>query len=407
MENTKSSIVAVMASIAAMAALHEARGETNAKDPGENSMNGIRRIVFTGDSLTDGSAWCDWVIETLQANGHPNLILHNAGVAGNSTAMLRRRYTRDVVALKPDLVVLNIGAADHSRAKLEDYRKDLESMVRETRESGGQVVLAVPPALRDPERNEAMHPYNAATREVARKHECILVDFHVAFEQGAAAGKEMWGPDGVHHKIDGWRTMARCVLDALGCKAPLIEKTSLYPGSLTEWFISPPIPWAPAPPTKQWAIMPEDFDPLAAQKGEYPPLPEIPDGFDPLAAAWRKFDREAEIKKTSWWQVSWLARGGVMPLGQEVSKDKPGVPSRDAGAFSLAIVKKDAEARTTMHVGGSLPYAVWLNGKLVWNGSFLHGYHPDADRFPVTLRKGENHILVFCNWLFYVSLGEI
>lgn len=51
--------------------------------------------------------------------------------------------------------------------------------------------------------------------------------------------------------------------------------------------------------------------------------------------------------------------------------------------------------------------AVWLNGKPVWKGNFLHGYHPSADRIPVTLRQGDNHILVFTNWLFYISLGEI
>ncbi len=380
---------------------------TKAKMRGEGVMAGVRRIVFTGDSLTDGSAWCDWVVETLRANGHPKLVMHNAGVAGNSTAMLKRRYAKDVLALKPDMVVLNIGAADYRRAKLEDYQRDLEEMVRDTRKSGARVVLAVPPALRDPKANAGMHPYNDAARNLAEKYDCILVDFHLAFEEGAAAGKEMWGPDGVHHKIAGWQTMARCVLDALGCTAAMIEKTTLYPGSLTDWFISPPVPWKPAPVTKQWTIMPADFDPVAAGKGEYPPLPKIVQGFDPIAAGWRKFDREAEIKKTSWWQRCWLESGGVMPMGQECVKERPGAASRDAGAFGLAIVKADQETPTTMHVGGSFPYAVWLNGKLVWNGSFLHGYHPDADRFPVTLRQGENHILVFTNWLFYISLGEI
>jgi hypothetical protein len=94
-------------------------------------------------------------------------------------------------------------------------------------------------------------------------------------------------------------------------------------------------------------------------------------------------------------------------MGQEVIKDRPGAASRDAGAFAFAIVNADEETQTTMHVGGSFPYAVWLNGELVWNGSFLHGYHPSADRFIVTLRKGENRILAFTNWLFYISLGEI
>ena len=55
----------------------------------------------------------------------------------------------------------------------------------------------------------------------------------------------------------------------------------------------------------------------------------------------------------------------------------------------------------------ALAYVVWLNGKLVWHGSLQHGYHPDADRFSVTRCKGQSDILVFTNWLFYVSLRQI
>ncbi|MEI8316189.1 MAG: hypothetical protein WCG79_12170 [Verrucomicrobiota bacterium] len=61
-----------------------------------NSMQGIHRIVFCGNSLTDGSAWCDWIVETLQANGYPNLIMYNAGVAGNNVIQLKARYAKDV-----------------------------------------------------------------------------------------------------------------------------------------------------------------------------------------------------------------------------------------------------------------------------------------------------------------------
>jgi lysophospholipase L1-like esterase len=396
-------LASITAACAAASAADASNGgtEMNHKDP----MAGVKRIVFTGNSLTDGSAWCDWVVETLQANGYPNLILFNAGVAGNDTPRLKARYWRDVLAVKPDLVVVNIGSIDGRPP--EDYRRDLGEMVAATRQTGCKMILMTPAPIRDAKRNELPASYAPVVRELARTYDCIVADTQAAFAAGAAAGKTMWGPDGVHHTIEGWRALARITLDALGCHAPIVEKTSIYHNALTEWFISPPLPWKPAPVNKQWTVMPEDFDPVAAAKGEYPPLPEIKDGFDPIAAGWRKFDREAEIGKTSWWQVSWLARGGIMPMGQEVIKDKPGAASRDAGAFSLAIVRADAATNTTMHVGGSLPYAVWLNGKLVWNGSFLHGYHPSADRFPIALRNGGNHILVFCNWLFYVSLGDI
>jgi len=361
-------------------------------------MDGVKRIVFCGNSLTDGSAWCDWVVETLQANGHPNLILFNAGVAGNSTAQLKARYAKDVLDVKPDLVVVNVGTVDNKPP--EDYRRDLGEMIAATRKTGAKMVLMTPAPIRNtnlPAYRSVV--YTPVVHELAKQHDCLVVDTQAVFDKGLADGKEMWGPDGVHHKIDAWRGMARAVLDTLGCKAPLIEKTSIYHNAVTDWLIGPAIPWTNSAPV-HLKNMPEDYDPIAAGKGAYPPLPENTDG-------WRKFDREAEIAKTSWWQKCWLERGGVMPLGQELVKDKPGTPSRDTGAFAVAIVNSDVDKQTTLHVGGSPPYAVWLNGQMVWNGHVLHGYHPSQDRITVTLKKGKNQIFVFTNWLFYISLGEI
>ena len=363
-----------------------------------NQMTGVHRIVFCGNSLTDGSAWCDWVIETLQANGYPNLIMFNAGVAGNDTARLKARYAKDVLSMKPDLVIVNIGTVDNKPP--EDYRRDLGEIVAATRQTGAKMILMSPAPIRNtnnPSYRSVV--YAPVVRELAKQYDCLVVDTQAVFDEGVAAGKDMWGPDGIHHKIDAWRGMARAVLDVLGCHAPLIERTAIYYNAITDWYIGPAISWSNTAPVVL-KNMPEDYDPVAAGKGAYPPLPEKTDG-------WRKFDRAAEIAKTSWWQKCWLERGGVMPMGQEVAKEKPGAPSRDAGAYSLAIINSPDEKQTTMHVGGSPPYAVWLNGKMIWNGHFLHGYHPSEDRITVTLHKGENRILVFTNWLFYISLGEI
>ena len=420
--------------------LTSASGDTNlpASAPAD-PMAGVKRIVFTGNSLTDGSAWCDWVIETLQANGYPNLIMYNAGVAGNSTEILKARYTKDVLEVKPDLVIINIGTVDNK--PVENYRRDLGAMVAATRETGAKMVLMTPAPIRNiSNKTYRAVAYAPVVRELAEKYGCLVADTQAAFAEEIAAGKEVWGPDGIHHKIDGWRALARVTLDTLGCRAPLVEKTSLYYQAVTNWYIGPSIAWTNAAisiplisrqwspeyngPTIAWSNsarasapsnsapvvlknMPPDYDPIAASIRAYPPVPEIPPGFNPLKAGWRRFDAAAEIAKTSWWQKCWLERGGVMPMGQAILKDKPGVPSRDAGAFALAIVRSDREMQSTLHVGGSPPYAVWVNGKMVWNGQFLHGYHPSADRIKIALHKGENQILVFTNWLFYISLGEI
>ena len=344
-------------------------------------MKDVKRLVFVGDSLTDGSAWCDWVWETLKAKGHPKLMMHNAGVAGDTAAKVKARCAADVVALKPDLVVLNIGTNDILRkTPLADYRRDVDDAVRAIRAGGARVLLSTPPALRDPKLQEQQGPMADALRAIAQEQGCAFLDLHAPFVASAAGGKEPWGPGGVHHSMDGWRTMAREVLNALGCAAPMIEQTTMYPGALTEWYVGPVVPWKAGT--------------------AYPPLPELPTPFNAAEAGWAKFDREDTLKKTSWWQISWVARGGIMPCG-------PLAASREGGAFSLATVRVEAATRTTLHVGGSPPYAVWLNGALVFDGKDLHGYHPDADRFPVTLQAGDNRLLVFTTWLFYVSLGDL
>ena len=378
-------LIPLLAGVPIMAAQQPEKGTnmTATTTTTTDIMTGVRRIIFVGDSLTDGSAWADWVIETLKAHGYPHLVMHNAGVAGNTVAQVKARLSGDVLSLKPNLVILNIGTNDSLRkVALDDYRRDLTDVVQQIRRQGARVLLMTPPALRDPERRKQQLPMDDIVRETAQACGCTFLDMHAAFVQGEAAGKELWGPDGVHHKLDGWRTLGRCTLAALGCTAPMIEETPLYPHALTDWRISPPMPWKEGQP--------------------YPPLPELSAMTD-----WRKFDRAAEMQQTSWWQVCWLARGGIMPLGQQVVPASPGAADRKNGAFALATVKVDKDTLTTIHLGGSPPYAVWLNGELLWDGKSLHGYHPDADRLPITLKKGENHILVFTNWLFYVSIGEI
>ena len=367
-------------------------------------MNGVQRIVFVGDSLTDGSAWTDWVIATLQANGYPDVIKFDAGVAGDNVAKLKARFQHDVVDLKPDLVILNIGTNDREPA--EEYRRDVGEMVKQVRQSGARMVLCIPPGINDPkkpERDAGVVAYGEVLRELAKAHDCTVADFHAAFaggtraasaaeqtavsaanltaEEVAKTSRILWGPDGVHHTINGWRTMGRVILNVLGCQAPMIEKVALAPNAVTDWVVSPAVP--------------------QKDSNELPALPEN------IGKDWRKFDRPTEIAQTSWWQRSWLERGGVMPLGQEVVAGKPGSAGKGVGAFALATVHSDKETEAVLHLGGSPGYAVWWNGELVWQCKALHGYHPDADRVVVKLRKGANQILVFSNWLFYVELGKI
>lgn len=330
-------------------------------------LKDVKRIVFAGDSLTDGAAWPDWVVATLVANGVPRPRLFNAGVAGNTAADIRARFQADIVSLQPDLVVLHCGSNDVNRGvSLESYQRDLAAVVRGTRQSGARVLLLTPPSMREPERDAKLQACCDVVRLLAQRYRCVVADIHEEFAVAARAGVELWGPDGVHHRIDGWRTMARGVLSALGTLNPLVEETIPEPGMLTDWRVSPPVPW---------------------QTGE--PYPACPD-------AWTSYDGAPAVRE-SWWQVCWLDRGGVMPLGTATA-------GQGVGAFAETVIHSDDEHTALLRLGGSPPLAAWLNGALIWDNRALHGYHPDADRVRVSLRAGENRLRLFTTWVCYAAI---
>ncbi len=324
-------------------------------------------MVFAGDSLTDGAAWPDWVVATLAANGVPRPRLFNAGVAGNTAADLRARYQADIVSLRPDLVVLHCGTNDVNRGvSLEAYRRDMTAVVRGIRTGGARVLLLTPPAMRDPERDATLRACCGVVYLLAARHCCAVADVHGLFTAAGQAGVELWGPDGIHHRVDGWRAMARGVLAALGCDMPLVEQTTPEPGTLTDWRVSPPVAW---------------------QAGE--PYPACPD-------TWAPYDGSPAVR-ASWWQVCWLDRGGVMPLGMATA-------GQGVGAYAETIIRGDVERSVLLRVGGSPPLAAWLNDAMVWDNRASHGYHPDADRLPVTLRTGENRLRLFTTWVCYAAI---
>jgi len=349
-----------------------------ADQSGNAMLENVQRIIFLGDSLTDGAAWPDWVVQTLQTHGHPQLVFANAGICGDTIALVKARTAQDVLALHPDLVVLCIGVNDVSRGvPREQYLADMDEVISRIRSTGAKVLLLTPPALESGKLDAELIARRPLLVELAARRGCTVGDLHAAFEKAAAAGKRLWGQDGVHHNLDGWRTMGRVVLAALGCQAEMLEQVSLHPGAVTNWFVGPPVAWKPGQPIP---------NPAAVVVAE------------PLKAGWIPFEPGAVRAKAVWYDLCMLDRGGIMPLGSPPS-------TNNAGVFSAATVTASAERTALLEVGGSPPLAVWVNGEPVWSQLAAHGYHPNADRVRVRLRKGENQIVTFSTWLFHVSLA--
>ncbi|MEO7911474.1 MAG: GDSL-type esterase/lipase family protein [Roseiflexaceae bacterium] len=78
-------------------------------------MTRPKTLVCFGDSLTEGvigAAYVDILRERLSAN----IRIINAGINGDTTINLLRRFERDVVPYRPDLVVILVGLNDLTTA---------------------------------------------------------------------------------------------------------------------------------------------------------------------------------------------------------------------------------------------------------------------------------------------------
>jgi lysophospholipase L1-like esterase len=350
---------------------------TSAFSTGKNDiLRGVKKVVFIGDSLTDGAAWPDWVMTTLRTERkYRKMQMFNAGVGGNTVNDIKLRLQRDVIDLQPDLVIMHAGTNDcRLDMDMAKYQQGYDEAVKMLRDKKIKVLLLTLPSVASAEYDKQMYKMDDAMRGVAKKYDCPVAEVHAAFTKAIAEGKVCIGPDGCHHLIDGWRAMGSAVLLALGINKPLIEKAAPYPGTVLDWYIGPAIP----------------------RDGNNIPEPELSVDFDPVKAGWRKYDAADEQKKAEWWQAPSFERGGIFVFGN---------PKREnnAGAFAFASVKSSRDRTTIMRVGGFKPYTVWLNGEKVLFGTTTLGIHPDIDRVMVKLKKGDNRIIVYNRELFYLS----
>ncbi len=165
------------------------------------------RVVFAGDSVTDvgrarplGEGLFDnlghgyvRVIENMLITWYPALRIRvtNAGVSGDTSRLLLKRFDEDVVKLQPDWVSICIGINDvwrqfdspaipDSQVMPDEYRENVETMILSVKENVKGIFLCTPYYI-EPNPEDAMRrrmdEYAEICKELAKKHDCILVDF--------------------------------------------------------------------------------------------------------------------------------------------------------------------------------------------------------------------------------------
>jgi lysophospholipase L1-like esterase len=184
---------------------------------------GEPRVVFMGDSITE--LWDRDSGKFFASKGY-----FGRGIGGQTTPQMLIRFQQDVVALKPQVVVINAGtndiAGNTGPSSLEMIEDNLKSMAQIAAANGIRVVLAsVTPAYDYPwkrglEPAEKVVSVNSWMKDYCARTGCVYADYFTPMADEKHGMKEGLSRDGIHPTPAGYAIMApiaeRAIAQAVG-----------------------------------------------------------------------------------------------------------------------------------------------------------------------------------------------
>jgi len=163
-------------------------------------------IVAVGDSLTEGLgveeelAYPAVLEKKLQAQGYRYRVI-NAGISGETSSGTLSRI-KWVLTLKPDIVILVIGANDGFRGiDPALIKSNIRRIIQTLKDQNVVVVLGGMKIVRNLGQ-EYTNAFAAVYPEVAESEDVIFIPF---FLDGVAADPGLNQPDGIHPTAEGYR----------------------------------------------------------------------------------------------------------------------------------------------------------------------------------------------------------
>jgi lysophospholipase L1-like esterase len=191
---------------------HDADAKLGPPGPGE------KRIVFLGDSITEG--WAN--LDGKYFEGRPYV---NRGIGGQTTSQMLVRFRQDVIALKPAAVVILGGTNDIAEnggiTTLEAIEDNLQSMVELARLHGIRVILAsVLPALDYPwrpglEPRDKISALNHWMSGFCARNDVVYLDYYSAVADANLGMRPELSKDGVHPTGAGYVLMEPLAEEAI------------------------------------------------------------------------------------------------------------------------------------------------------------------------------------------------
>jgi lysophospholipase L1-like esterase len=172
---------------------------------------GEKRVVFMGDSITDG-----WGRQ--RGKFFPGKPYVNRGISGQTTPQMLIRFYPDVIALKPKAVVILAGtndiAGNTGPMTLEDIENNLTSMAELAKANGIRAVLSsVMPVCdyirmqTDRRPNDKIIALNAWIKDYAAKNKLVYLDYFSAMLDDKGMLKRELTYDGLHPNEAGYEVM--------------------------------------------------------------------------------------------------------------------------------------------------------------------------------------------------------
>ncbi len=187
-------------------------------------------VAFLGDSITQQGnsslgGYLHLVANGLQAEG-VSISIIPAGISGHKSDQMLARVEKDVLAKKPQWMLLSCGVNDVWHGErgipLETYKTNIAEIVRRAQEAGIHVMLLTSTMIREDQQspeNQKLIAYNDYLRTLAKEKDCLLADLNKAMQEAVEKAKttgEKLTTDGVHMAFGGNKMMAAGVLRAFG-----------------------------------------------------------------------------------------------------------------------------------------------------------------------------------------------
>jgi lysophospholipase L1-like esterase len=199
---------------------------------------------------------------TLNAQEMDKVKVSNAGYNGNNTADLIARYEKDVLAKKPELVIMMIGTNDmlnlRNMLTLEQYEANYQQLINTIKKNSKLILMTIAPIdnesltsriganLHGLDPKARVDAANKIIKRLAKKNKCRLIDLNLVLTAcgGATADKESifqnvangFAIDGVHPTKNGYLIIGATVYQALMNFEPNVKSIVCFGDSITFGF---------------------------------------------------------------------------------------------------------------------------------------------------------------------------